>query len=248
MFRSDRFQGDGSGPIPAAQPETAKTATPHPSRVPIGLKLAFTAFMAVLIPLYWHNYGPTNFLYFCDVALIVTLIAIWREDALLASMGAVGIVLPQMLWVADFAGNALGHPLTGMTDYMFDATFPLLLRSLSLFHGWLPFLLLYLVWTLGYDRRALLCWTALAWVLLLVCFLAMPPPTPEPGLTPVNINFVWGMSDRVPQHWVSPHVWFAGLLIGLPLLVFVPTHLALARIMPAARSRASTSPLVAKPH
>jgi hypothetical protein len=30
---------------------------------------------------------------------------------------------------------------------------------------------------------------------------------------------------------VPPAVWFAGLMIGLPLLVFAPTHLLLSRIM-----------------
>jgi putative ABC transport system substrate-binding protein len=55
------------------------------SRLPIGLKFAYTAFMAVLIPVYWHYYGPTNFLYFCDVSLILVLIAIWQENALLAA-------------------------------------------------------------------------------------------------------------------------------------------------------------------
>ena len=54
----------------------------------LALKIAYTAFMAVLIPVYWHYYGPTNFLYFCDVALILTLIAIWPENALLISMCA----------------------------------------------------------------------------------------------------------------------------------------------------------------
>ncbi len=42
-----------------------------------------------------------------------------------------------------------------MTDYMFKHENSLFLRGLSLFHGWLPFLLVYLVWKLGYDRRAL---------------------------------------------------------------------------------------------
>src|ERR1700693_1683799 len=72
----------------------------------------------------------------------------------------------------------------------------------------------------------------LAWVLLLICFFLMPPPTPDPGLTPVNINYVWGLSDNSAQPWVPPYVWFAGLLIGLPLLVFAPTHFVLARMMP----------------
>jgi hypothetical protein len=69
-------------------------------------------------------------------------------------------------------------------------------------------------------------------VLLLICFFLMPPPTHDPGQTPVNINNVWGLSDNSAQPWVPPYVWFAGLLIGLPLLVFVPTHFVLARMMP----------------
>lgn len=48
--------------------------------------------MAVLIPVYWKTYGPTNFLYFCDIALIMTLFALWLESALLVSAAAVGIV------------------------------------------------------------------------------------------------------------------------------------------------------------
>jgi len=39
--------------------------------------------------------------YFCDVALLVTCIAIWMESPLLVSMQAVAITLPQMLWVID---------------------------------------------------------------------------------------------------------------------------------------------------
>ena len=55
-------------------------------RGPWLLKVAFTAFMAVLVPVYLHEYGPTNFLYFCDVALLMTLVALWKEDPLWASM------------------------------------------------------------------------------------------------------------------------------------------------------------------
>ena len=204
------------------------------SRLPLPFKLAYTAFMAVLIPVYWYYYGPTNFLYFCDVALIVTLVAVWIESPLLVSMCAVGILLPQIYWVVDFVANAFGVSLTGMTNYMFNPQSSLFLRGLSLFHGWIPFMLAYLVWALGYDRRGYPAWTGLAWVLLLVCFFFMPPPRPDPGLTPVNINYVWGMDDTAAQSWVSPYVWLAGMLIGLPLLVFTPTHFVLARFAPKA--------------
>jgi hypothetical protein len=203
-------------------------------RIPLVLKLAYAAFMAVLIPVYWSYYGPTNFLYFCDVALLLTLVAIWPENALLISMSCVGILVPQAVWVVDFLVNLAGVSLTGMTDYMFDAGHPLFLRLLSLFHGWLPFLLLYLVWRTGYDRRAFWPWTTLAWTLLLICFFLMPPPTPHPGLVPVNINYVWGLSDTAAQTWMPPYVWLAALLVGLPLFAFAPTHLLLARIMPKA--------------
>ncbi len=208
-------------------PETR--ATLNAGRIPLWLKLAYTAFMAVLIPTYWMNYGPSNFLYFCDVALIVTLIGMWREDALLISMPAVGILAPQVLWVADYVGNLMGFGLTGMTDYMFDADKSRFLRGLSLFHGWLPFLLVFLVWRLGYDRRAFKAWTCLAWGLLLVCYLFMPAPIANPGNTPVNINYVYGMSDTAPQTWMPRQLWLLALMVGMPLLMFAPVHVLLSR-------------------
>jgi hypothetical protein len=204
-------------------------------RVPLWLKLLYTAFMAVMVPVYWYYYGWTNFLYFCDVALLLTLIAIWIESPLLVSMCAVGITVPQMVWVIDFVGSALGAPVTGMTAYMFVPSSSLFLRGLSLFHGWLPFLLFYLVARFGYDRRALPYWTVLAWVLILICYFFMPPPNPNAGLTPVNINYVWGLNDAEAQTWVSPTLWVVGLLVLMPLICFLPVHVLFSRLMPQAK-------------
>jgi hypothetical protein len=212
-------------------------AVTRAARVPLGIKLAYTAFVMVLVPVYLHYYGPTNFLYFCDIALILTLIAIWPENALLISMCAVGIVIPQAIWVADFLVNLGGFSLTGMTDYMFQSNHSLFLRLLSLFHGWMPFLLLYLVWRIGYDRRALWPWTGLFWAVMPVCFFLMPPPTSDPGLTPVNINYVWGMRDTAAQTMLPAWIWLASLMIGVPLFVFIPTHFILSLIMPSASGR-----------
>jgi hypothetical protein len=201
--------------------------------IPTPVKIAYTAFMAVLVPVYWYFYGPTNFLYFCDVALLLTLVGIWRKSPLLVSMCAVGIVAPQLLWVTDFILGFFGVRLTGMTAYMFNPDSPLFLRGLSLFHGWIPFFLIYAVWRLGYDRRALVAWTGLAWALVLVCFFLMPEPRPNPGLTPVNINYVWGMSDTAKQTLMPAYAWLATLIAGLPLLLFVPTHFLLRKLAPA---------------
>jgi hypothetical protein len=209
-------------------------------RIPLWLKLVYTAFLAVLIPVYWYYYGPTNFLYFCDVALILTLVGIWIESPLLISMCAVGIVLPQTIWVIDFVAHLFGASVIGMTDYMFKDT-SVFLRGLSLFHGWIPFLLVYLVATIGYDRRAFLAWTGLGTMLILICFFFMPPPNPNAGLTPVNINYVWGPSDDAAQTWVSPVVWVAGMIVGMPLLLYAPVHLLFRRIMPQAPQSEATA-------
>jgi len=209
---------------------------PATSRIPLWLKLVYTAFMAVLVPVYLHYYGWTNFLYFCDVALILTLIGIWIESPLLLSMGAVGITVPQIVWVIDFLGTAIGFPIVGMTAYMFNANSSLFLRGLSLFHGWLPFLLLFLVARIGYDRRALPYWTVLAWVLILVCFFFMPPPNPNAGLTPVNINYVWGLNDAQAQTWMHPYFWVSGMILLMPVICFLPVHFVFARLMPQARA------------
>ena len=63
--------------------------------------------------------------------------------------------------------------------------------------------------------------------MLPICYFLMPPAQPDPGMTPVNINLVWGFNDRKPQTWMSPNAWFALLLFGLPVAVYWPTHLLL---------------------
>ena len=76
-------------------------------------------------------------------------------------MCAVGILAPQAFLVADFLSTLGGLSLIGITDYMFNNENSLLLRGLSLYHGWVPFLLVYLVWTFGFDQRALPAWAIL---------------------------------------------------------------------------------------
>jgi len=212
--------------------EPTRTGLLVGGRIPLAVKVLYTAFVSVLVPVYLHYYGPTNFLYVCDVAALMTLAALWLESSLLASMALVGILLPQLLWQVDFVGGLFGHYPVGLTKYMDDAFQSpemFLLRGLSFFHFWLPLLLLYAVWQLGYDRRAFAGWTALAVPLLLVCYFLLPPPPPpadNPKL-PVNINYVYGLSDDAPQQWMPPLAWLGLLLVGLPLAVFFPTHLLL---------------------
>ena len=214
---------------------------PRGRRVPRGVKVAYAAFFVVWFPYYWHVYGPTNFLYFCDVAVFLTLAAVWTERPIFASMPAIGILLPQAFWIVDFVAEALGLRLAGTTAYMFDPALPLFARALSLFHVWLPALLVWLVHRLGYDRRALLAWTCLAWVLIAICYFWMPPPpapTDDPS-RPVNINYVFGFSSEQPQTWMSAELYVILLSLAMPFGVFLPTHLLLCRLARFRRPRAT---------
>ncbi len=201
----------------------------HKAHIPTGLKWGFTAFMAVLVPVYYHDYGPTNFLYFCDASLFLTLFAVWARSALAASMAAVGILVPQFFWVVDFLFELSGHHLTHMTSYMFNTERPLFLRGLSFFHGWLPFVLIYLVARLGYDKRGLIGWTVLAWSLCLISYFFLPPAGAHlaNSAIPINVDYVWGMNDDVPQHLMAPGLYLLCWMLALFALFYLPTHLSL---------------------
>jgi hypothetical protein len=205
------------------------------NKIPLAAKVVVTAFLAVLVPVYLHTYGPTNFLWFCDTALILTTAGMWLESSLLVSMCAVGILLPQCLWLADFGVNLLGFHFLNLTSYMFDDKLPLFTRGLSLFHGWLPLLLVWLLFRLGYDRRAMVAWTAVAAGLVFACYFFTPPAGAQPANpnTPTNVNYLYGFNDQHPQMWINQNLYVILLFDALWLVAFLPTHLALRKIFVA---------------
>lgn len=212
----------------------------RPGKIPLTAKVVGTAFMAVLVPVYLHTYGLTNFLWFCDAALVLTVAGMWWESSLLISMCAVGILVPQCVWLADFGGQLLGFHWLGLTSYMFDPQLPLFTRGLSLFHGWLPLLLVWLLFRVGYDQRALFAWTALAAGLGFVCYFFTPPAgaaLADPNL-PRNINNLYGFNDRQPQTWANQNLYVVLWLGVLWLAAFFPTHLVLRKLFAAPRHRA----------
>jgi hypothetical protein len=60
--------------------------------IALGLKIVYTLFVCALVPIYWRQYGPANFLWFSDIALLALVPALWFENALLASMMALAVV------------------------------------------------------------------------------------------------------------------------------------------------------------
>jgi hypothetical protein len=191
---------------------------------PLWLKIAYTLFVCIVVPVYRRKYGRSNFLWFSDISLFLTIPALWFEIGLLASMVTLSILLLDIAWNVDFFGRLLtGRSLFGLSNYMFEAKIPLPVRLLSLFHIWFPPLLLWMVYRLGYDARALLAQTVLAWVVLPVSYLVTNPRE--------NINWVLGPRGE-PQKWMPGLLYLALLMVVLPLFVYLPTHLVLKKLMP----------------
>ncbi len=206
----------------APPPQTAA----HPSaapRLPLALKLAYVAFLGVLTPVYWVAHGPINFLWFSNIALFLTCVAVWRESALLASMMALSVVLFELGWTLGFFTRLFtGVELFGLTGYMFDPSLSRFVRGLSLYHLALPPLLLWLLYRLGYDKRALPAQTALAWAVLIVVYFVSDPEG--------NENWVFGPGeDGEPQKWMPAPLWLAMLMAAFPLLIYLPGHLLFQR-------------------
>jgi hypothetical protein len=190
--------------------------------IPLWLKIAYTLFVALTVVVYATKYPPCNFLWFSDIALLMTVPALWLESALLAGMAAVGVLLPEVLWNASYFWQLVtGRRLSGLADYMFDHAKPRYLRALSLFHVFLPPLLVWMVWRLGYDPAALPAQTVLAWVVLPACYLWTPVAE--------NVNWVFGPGNA-PQRRLAPPAYLGLLMAGFPLLVYLPTHLILGTL------------------
>jgi hypothetical protein len=187
--------------------------------IPLWLKLGYTLFVAVIVAVYTVKYGLGNFLWASDIALFVTVPALWLESGLLASMMAVGVLLPEALWNASFFWQLLtGRHMSGLTDYMFDPKKPLYLRALSLFHVFLPPLLVWMIATLGYAPQAWLAQTALTWVVLPLSYWLTDPEE--------NVNWVFGLGGR-PQTRMPPLAYLGLLMAGSPVAIYLPTHLLL---------------------
>lgn len=194
--------------------------------IPLWLKIADTLFVYLIVPIYWRRYGPANFLWFSDVALLLTVPALWLESPLLVSMMALAVALPELAWNIDFFVRlTTGVPLLGLAAYMFDRRIPRFVRSLSLFHVGLPLLLIWLLYRLGYDKRGFIAQTVVAIVILPLSYFFSDPRQ--------NINWVYGFGEK-PQTRI-PALWFLIFLILLfPLAVYLPTHLVLAKLFGSA--------------
>ncbi|HKW16711.1 MAG TPA: hypothetical protein VJO35_04305 [Terriglobales bacterium] len=191
----------------------------QPAPLPLWLKITWTTWVLVWIPVYYRQYGAQNFLFYCDLGNLLITAALWLESRLIFSWQAVGLLVFQTLYTFDLLGAAVsGHHALGGTEYMFDPKIPLLVRLLGLYHVLVPPLLLWAVHRLGYDRRGLVFQTLTLWVLIPINFFWRPL---------YNVNWARGLGHE--QHVVPSWLYLVAYLILVPLVVYWPTHLALQR-------------------
>lgn len=196
--------------------------------IPLGLKVLYTFFVFALVPIYWRQYGPANFLWFSDIALLALVPGLWLENALLVSMMAVSVVFFETLWNIDFFFRLVtGKSFIGLSAYMFDAKISLFIRGLSGFHIVLPILLLWMLHLLGYDPRAFLWQTIVALAVLPLSYLLSDAQE--------NVNWVYGFGQN-PQRILPAPLFVILLMLLFPIAVYLPSHILFTRIFRAAGS------------
>jgi hypothetical protein len=190
------------------------------------LRIAALVWLLIWIPIYWRTWGASNFLQLCDIAVILTCVGLLANSRLLLSSQAVVSPLVDLAWIVD-AGSQLffRHRLTGGTDYLFASQYPLPVRLLSLFHVVLPFLLIWLLYRVGYDSRGFV----LQSVVTAAAFAASRFTTPAK-----NMNFAFA-DPFFGRQWGPPSVHVAVSLLFMILVVYLPTQIALQKFFPLRR-------------
>jgi hypothetical protein len=195
------------------------------SSIPEWFKIVYTLAVLAFMVVYWQRYGPRNFLWFSDIALIGAVPAMWLESGLVSGTLACMVLLPEVLWNVDYVLRiVLKRRITGLTEYMFDASIPRWLRAISLFHVPLPLVMVWLVVAYGYPAASLPVAAGTAAVVLALSYLLSSREK--------NINWVFGLG-RV-QHRLAQPLYLGLLYVGFVLVVFLPTHWILMRLFPSA--------------
>jgi len=186
------------------------------------------AWLAVYLPSYTIAYGITNFLFLCNLGVMITAIALWRGDRLLLSSQAIAAPVIGIAWGLDAGWRVVtGAHLFGGTEYMWNPAYPLFTRLLSLYHLAWPVLVVACVAKVGYDRRGWRLQTAIAAAALIASRLLTAPAD--------NVNFAF--RDPLFGLALGPApIHLATVLFVLSFVAYGATHAILARTLPEART------------
>jgi len=209
------------------------SSTDSANPFPAWVRWSALIWLGVWLTIYLRFWGPTTFLFLCDIAVILTCVGLFTGNALLLSSQAVSSLVIDTAWALDIATKLIfDRHLIGGTDYFFDPNYPLWVRLFSLFHVVMPFLLIYGVRRTGYDRRALRLQFLIAAVAMIASRFAAAAR---------NINFAH-VDPILHRQWGPAPIHVAAMLAGLTIVIYIPTHAVLLRIFPAPPHTLDRSP------
>jgi hypothetical protein len=182
------------------------------------------AWLAVYLPSYVIAYPLINFLFLCNLGVMLTAIGLLAGNQLLVSSQAVAAPVIGLVWTADVAWRLLtGDFLFGATAYMWEAKYPLFTRLLSTYHVFWPLLVLYCVKRAGYDRRGWPLQTAIAAAGITIARLATPAEE--------NVNFAFA-DPFLGRQIGPPPVHVVAVVAIMGIVVYGATHWLLSRNCP----------------
>ncbi len=194
----------------------ARRSHPFPA-----LRWLAVGWLAVYLPSYTVTYGALNFLFLCNLGVMLTAVGLIAGSRLLLSSQAIAAPVIGLGWIADAGWRlATGDFLYGGTAYMWDPQFPLFTRLLSLYHVFWPVLVVACVAKVGYDRRAWLLQVGIAAAAMVAARWVSPPE--------LNVNFAF--RDPFFGFELGPgplHI--ATTLAVLAVVVYGLTHAILSR-------------------
>ena len=193
--------------------------------LPLAARVGYTVWMLIWVAVILAEQGPQNFVWLCNVAKFLILYSVWTGNRLLLSSQAGTFVLVGAVWALDLLVALPGREsLTGFTDYMFNPELALAARVASLYHVFVPLFLLWVLTRTGYDRRGWRLQCAIGACAVVAAWLVTEPHR--------NINWVhrpFGM-DQPP---LAEPQWVAVLVVALPLLIYLPGHWLVQRLLRA---------------
>jgi hypothetical protein len=207
-----------------------------PQKIPLWFKVIGTLLCGAILLFNAITYTLVDLLWFCDVAMILVIMGLWRENSLQLSLATLASIGPQFAWQLDYFYQLMsGKSLFGFTDYMFAENNPVINYIVSLFHVWMPVILIYSLYFVRYDQRALKIQSGLSLLLILLSYGLTSDMFGPAG----NLNQVYGPSANAPQTWMHPGLWLLVIWIYTIVIIYVPTHLITARVFPLHRKNSA---------
>lgn len=193
-------------------------SAPHPWPA---LRFVGIVWLLVYVPAYAAAYPLSNFLFLCNLGVVLTALGLIVGSKLLVSSQAVAAPVIGLAWALDAGWRVLtGQFLYGATAYMWDPQYPLFTRILSLYHLVWPLLLLWCLARAGYDRRGWPLQSAIAATGLVVSRLATEPID--------NVNFAFRDPFFGRELGPAP-VHLSFVVLVLSVIAYGATHALLRR-------------------